>query len=95
MGSLGGWEILIILGVLVLLFGAKRLPDMARSVGQSARVFKGEMKGLREDEKGTDRSTDKGAEKGADKAPRADVRTDGAEEVRPVSRPETPGSTTA
>src|SRR6185312_271937 len=55
MGSLGGWEILIILGVLVLLFGAKRLPDMARSVGQSARVFKGEMKGLRDDEKGTDK----------------------------------------
>jgi sec-independent protein translocase protein TatA len=34
----------------VLLFGAKRLPEMARSVGQSARVFKGEMKGLRDDE---------------------------------------------
>jgi sec-independent protein translocase protein TatA len=46
----GGWEWLIIVGVLVLLFGAKRLPDMARSVGQSARVFKGEMKGLRDDE---------------------------------------------
>jgi sec-independent protein translocase protein TatA len=47
--NLGGWEILIILGVLVLLFGAKRLPDMARSIGQSARVLKGEMKGLKED----------------------------------------------
>lgn len=45
----GGWEWLIIIGVLLLLFGAKRLPDMARSVGQSARVFKGEMKGLKED----------------------------------------------
>lgn len=51
MGSLGGWEIVIILGVLVLLFGARKLPDMARSIGQSARVFKGEMKGLREDGK--------------------------------------------
>ena len=50
MGPLGGWEIVIILGVLVLLFGAKRLPDMARSIGQSARVFKGEMKGLKSDE---------------------------------------------
>ena len=46
----GGWEWRIIIGVLVLLFGAKRLPEMARSVGQSARVFKGEMKGLRDDE---------------------------------------------
>ena len=81
MGSLGGWEILIILGVLVLLFGAKRLPDMARSVGQSARVFKGEMKGLRDDEKGPD------------KAPRTDVTAEKVEESRPVSRPDTPGST--
>lgn len=49
MPSLGGWELVIILVVLLLLFGAKKLPDMARSVGQSARVFKGEMKGLKED----------------------------------------------
>lgn len=47
----GGWEWLVIIGVLLLLFGAKRLPDMARSVGQSARVFKGEMKGLKDDGK--------------------------------------------
>ncbi|WP_214365279.1 Sec-independent protein translocase subunit TatA [Pseudonocardia sp. H11422] len=46
----GGWEWLIIVGVLLLLFGAKRLPEMARSVGQSARVFKGEMKGMKADE---------------------------------------------
>ena len=46
----GGWEWLIIIGVLVLLFGAKRLPEMARSVGQSARVFKGEMKGMKDDD---------------------------------------------
>jgi sec-independent protein translocase protein TatA len=46
----GGWEWLIILVVLVALFGARRLPELARSVGQSARVFKGEMKGLRDDD---------------------------------------------
>lgn len=46
----GTWEWLIIAGIVVLLFGVKKLPEMARSVGQSARVFKGEMKGLREDE---------------------------------------------
>jgi sec-independent protein translocase protein TatA len=46
----GGWEWLIIVGVVLLLFGAKRLPEMARSVGQSARVFKGEMKGLKSDD---------------------------------------------
>ena len=50
MPSLGGWELVILIGILVLLFGAKRLPDMARSIGQSARVFKGEMKGMKGDE---------------------------------------------
>jgi sec-independent protein translocase protein TatA len=47
MPSLGGWELVILLAVLVLVFGAKKLPDMARSIGQSARVLKGEMKGLK------------------------------------------------
>jgi sec-independent protein translocase protein TatA len=50
MPNLGGWEFVILIAVLVLLFGAKRLPDMARSIGQSARVFKGEMKGMRNDD---------------------------------------------
>lgn len=50
MPSLGGWEFVILIGILVLLFGAKKLPDMARSIGQSARVFKGEMKGMKGDE---------------------------------------------
>jgi sec-independent protein translocase protein TatA len=69
----GGWEWLIIVGVLLLLFGAKRLPDMARSIGQSARVFKGEMKGLKEDEarKAAAQSADKPADPPAAPAPPA------------------------
>jgi sec-independent protein translocase protein TatA len=39
-GNLGLPELLIILFILVLLFGAKRLPDLARSLGQSIRAFK-------------------------------------------------------
>jgi sec-independent protein translocase protein TatA len=50
MGGLTGWHLLILLAVLVLLFGAKRLPDMARAVGQSARIFKSEMKGAAAEE---------------------------------------------
>lgn len=45
----GGFEWLILLVVVMLLFGAKRLPEMAKAVGQSARVFKGEMKGMKSD----------------------------------------------
>jgi sec-independent protein translocase protein TatA len=45
-----GWELILVLLVLVLLFGTKKLPDMARSLGRSARILKAETKGLREDD---------------------------------------------
>lgn len=44
MGDLQPWHIIVILVVLFLLFGAKKMPDMARSVGQSLRIFKSEMR---------------------------------------------------
>ncbi|OLF12233.1 hypothetical protein BLA60_09595 [Actinophytocola xinjiangensis] len=47
MGSLGVPELLIIAGVIVLLFGARKLPEMARSIGKSAKAFKEETKGMR------------------------------------------------
>jgi sec-independent protein translocase protein TatA len=46
----GGWEWILLLLVLVLLFGATKLPQMARSLGQSARVFKAEARGMKADE---------------------------------------------
>lgn len=41
-----GWEILVIVALILLLFGAKRLPDAARGLGRSLRIFKAETKGL-------------------------------------------------
>ena len=50
--SLGPLELVIILAVVLLLFGAKRLPEMARSLGRSSREFKkGLRDGQEEDEK--------------------------------------------
>jgi sec-independent protein translocase protein TatA len=46
MPNIRGSELLILVLVVVLLFGAKRLPDAARSVGRSLRIFKAETKGL-------------------------------------------------
>lgn len=43
------WHILILLVVVLLLFGAKRLPGSARALGQSLRIFKAETRGLREE----------------------------------------------
>ena len=51
MGELSPWHLLILAGVFVLLFGAKRLPDGARSLGRSLRIFKTEVKGLGDDDK--------------------------------------------
>jgi sec-independent protein translocase protein TatA len=48
MGNLGPTELIIIAVVIILLFGAKKLPDMARSLGRSAKIFKAETKGLRD-----------------------------------------------
>lgn len=45
-----GWDWVIIALVFLVLFGAKKLPEMARSIGQSARVFKSEMKGMKSDD---------------------------------------------
>jgi len=52
-GSLGTPELLIILAVVVLLFGASKLPELARGSGRALRIFKAETKGLNDDDKGT------------------------------------------
>ena len=50
MPNLGPTELIIIAVVIMVLFGAKRLPDAARSLGRSARILKAETKGLHEDD---------------------------------------------
>jgi sec-independent protein translocase protein TatA len=49
MGALQPWHILIVIIVFVLLFGAKKLPDSARSLGKSMRIFKSELKEMKDD----------------------------------------------
>ncbi len=49
MPNLGGWELMVILAVLVLLFGATKLPTAARSIGQSMRIFKAEMRSTKDE----------------------------------------------
>lgn len=45
MSSLGLRELLVLLLIVIILFGAKRLPDTARSLGRSLRILKTEVKG--------------------------------------------------
>jgi len=49
----GGWELVLIVLVIMVLFGAKRLPEASRSLGRSMRIFKAETKGLRDDDNDT------------------------------------------
>ncbi len=54
MGGLQPWHWIIVIAVFVLLFGAKKLPDAARSLGKSMRIFKSEIKEM-QSESGTAR----------------------------------------
>ena len=47
----GGWELILVVLVIMVLFGAKRLPEASRSLGRSMRIFKAETKGMRDDDK--------------------------------------------
>ena len=51
MGGLSPWHWAILAVVIILLFGAKRLPDAARSLGKSLRIFKSEVKEMQNDGK--------------------------------------------
>jgi sec-independent protein translocase protein TatA len=53
MGGLSWWHWLVIGGAFILLFGAKKLPDMARGVGRSLRILKSEVSAMSEDQAST------------------------------------------
>jgi sec-independent protein translocase protein TatA len=48
--DIGPPEIILIILVIVLLFGAKKLPELARGTGRALRIFKAETKGLHDDD---------------------------------------------
>jgi sec-independent protein translocase protein TatA len=50
LGELSPWHLLILAAVVLVLFGAKRLPDSARSLGRAMRIFKSETRGLHGEE---------------------------------------------
>lgn len=59
-GPLGIWELLIILVVVLLIFGPRRLPEMAKGLGQSVREFRKGIKDMRNDfEEGADDDTER------------------------------------
>lgn len=51
-GALAPWHLIVVALLCLVLFGSKRLPESARSLGQSLRIFKAEMRGLGADDAG-------------------------------------------
>lgn len=67
-GNAFGWpHLIVILVIVLLLFGAPKLPGLARSLGQSMRIFRGEMKTMK-DENGKDVPVDKTEDVAAESA---------------------------
>lgn len=90
-GRLGPLEITLIVLVVLLLFGAKRLPDTARALGKSLRILKSETKAMQNDGKDKTEGTD--VKPGSDTAQQAAPRTIQAAPgdvtgARPVAEPD-------
>ncbi|WP_372699272.1 Sec-independent protein translocase subunit TatA [Arthrobacter sp. JSM 101049] len=62
MGGLQGWHIVIIVVLALILFGAPKLPGLARSLGQSMRIFKSEVRQMKDDDPKDPKSTDETVE---------------------------------
>lgn len=91
MGIPGGWELILILAVLVLLFGATKLPNAARSIGQSMRIFKAETKGMRSDDKPADSAQNQETQnQGAQNQGAPPVQQDGNPALPPAAAPTVP-----
>jgi sec-independent protein translocase protein TatA len=63
------WKILIVAVVLIVLFGSKKLPHAARSLGQSMRILKKEVQGLHEDQSAAEAASPSGTAGASDSVP--------------------------
>lgn len=59
--GIGAPEVILIILVLILLFGAKKLPEVARGSGRALRIFKAETKGLVDDDEDADSTRPSGS----------------------------------
>ena len=78
--SIGGGEILILLAIVLLFFGAKRIPELARSLGRGTREFRQGISGAGEDEDRKQKDWEEPALDETDEGPRAEAETARAEQ---------------
>jgi len=63
MNSLKPWHLLVLAVVFVVLFGSKRLPDSARSLGRSLRIFKSEVREMNKEDSAGDKKSHPNSDK--------------------------------
>ena len=85
-GSVGIWEVILILAILLLVFGAKRLPEIGAALGKGIREFKGSMREIEGEINRPDTRTST-RELPRSEAPRADAPPRETEEARPAGTP--------
>ncbi|MFF7990372.1 Sec-independent protein translocase subunit TatA [Kitasatospora xanthocidica] len=83
------WHIFVVLAVVILLFGSKKLPEMARGLGKSMRILKAETKAMREDETPADAGTAQSTAAPQQGADRPAVTPTNVTKATETKRPET------
>ena len=86
-GNLGGWTSFILIVIILLLFAAPKLPALAKNLGQSMRIFKGEMKQMKDDDASREQAAGPVPPTAAPGAPAADAPTDAPQP--PAAEPRT------
>ena len=84
MGGLQPWHWVIVIAVFVLLFGAKKLPDAARSLGQSMRIFKSEVKEMKDKPEATEKPATPIT---SERVETPEARSDVADQAAPAAEP--------
>ncbi|MEU9075903.1 Sec-independent protein translocase subunit TatA [Kitasatospora sp. NPDC004745] len=82
------WHLLVVLAVVVLLFGSKKLPEMARGLGKSMRILKAETKALRDEDAPADAAQAAGTAQST-AAPQPAVTPTNVTKATETKRPET------
>ena len=87
-GSLGTPELLLVLAIVILIFGASKLPELARGSGRALRIFKAETKGLIDDDEDDQKTTSQREVEAHQAAERAALEArQAAERDTPVTKP--------
>lgn len=90
-GQVGPWQLVILVALIVVIFGAKRLPDTARSLGKSLRILKSETAAMKKESGSSESAKSESSESSADSTtpPRTIQAAPGdVTSARPVDEPD-------